>query len=173
MSNSPKLVPNLESLDKLVDRYQYGNEIDLGEYYQQIERRGCLTSIDLQRVAAWKSPRSAGHVKKNSDQYVQEITGIALNANEERTRVEVLCVLDGVSWPTASVILHFYHKNRYPILDFRALFSVSLEVPNQYTYRFWWEYVKYCRELSTKSDLTMRELDQALWQYSKENQDPV
>lgn len=124
----------LNELPELIRRYEYNSEIDLFEFKPQIERRGCLNISDLQEVANWKSPRSAGHIKKNSDQFVQEITSVALGAREERTRIEVLCVLDGVSWPTASVILHFFHKDPYPILDFRALFSVSLDMPNQYTF---------------------------------------
>jgi hypothetical protein len=39
-------------------------------------------------------------------------------------------------------------------------------------YRFdaWWEYTKYCRVLAEASAFSMRELDRALWQYSKDNQ---
>ena len=59
----------------------------------------------------------------------------------------------------------------YPILDFRALWSVTLEVPKQYGFSFWWPYVEYCRrDLVSSSDVRMRILDRALWQYSKENQ---
>ncbi len=39
-------------------------------------------------------------------------------------------MLDGVSWLIASVILHFCHSDPYPIIDFRSLWSVSLEVPS-------------------------------------------
>ena len=72
----------------------------------------------------------------NHAQYVLEMTAIALNATSERTRIETLTLLDGVSWPTASVILHFFHRRRYPILDFRALWSVGLEPPVQYGFNF-------------------------------------
>jgi hypothetical protein len=106
----------------------------------------------------------------NTPEYVQEITGIALQAKEERVRIEVLTLLDGVGWPTASVILHFFHKDPYPILDFRALWSLSLKVPNEYDFTFWWTYVECCRQLASECGLTMRRLDQALWQYSKEKQ---
>jgi hypothetical protein len=75
-----------------------------------------------------------------------------------------------VQWPTASVILHFFHRDPYPIIDFRALWTVSMEVPGQYNFEFWWQYVVFCRDLATKSSLNMRMLDLALWQYSKENQ---
>jgi len=158
-------------LSKLVRRYDY-SEVDLFELRSHIEAKGCLSISELRAVALWKSPRSAGHIEKNSDGFVQEITGVALAAREERTRIEVLRLLSGVEWPTASVILHFFHQDKYPIIDYRALYSITMEVPNQYTFDFWWRYVEYCRDLASRTGLSMRELDQALWQYSKENQRP-
>jgi hypothetical protein len=50
------------------------------------------------------------------------------------------------------------------------LFSISVDVPSQYNFDFWWEYVEFCRELADTNNVSMRTLDQALWQYSKENQ---
>lgn len=91
----------------------------------------------------------------------------------ERLRIEALTLLDGIGWPSASVILHFFHKQKYPILDYRALWSVSLEVPYRYIFEFWWAYVIYCRDLAKNAKVTMRTLDRALWQYSKENQKAV
>lgn len=135
-----------------------------------IRARGCLTLSDLIQVAKWKSPRSAGLVMKNTDEYVREVTLSALNSKTERSRIEILTVLDGVHWPVASVILHFFHSDGYPILDFRALWSLSLEVPNQYGYGFWVEYVEFCRDLALRNSVDMRTLDKALWQYSKEMQ---
>lgn len=134
--------------------------------------RGHLTRSELERVAYWKAPRSAGHASKNTEDYVREITGFAFAAKCERARVESLTLLDGVSWPTATVILHFFHSDPYPILDFRALWSVSLEVPNQYNFGFWWTYVEFCREAARTGGVDMRILDRALWQYSKEKQPP-
>ena len=106
----------------------------------------------------------------NHPQYVREITTIALQAVSERARIETLTLLDGVAWPTASVILHFFHRDRYPILDFRAVWSVGLEPPAQYGFEFWWQYVVCCRALAKKCRVDMRTLDRALWQYSKERQ---
>jgi hypothetical protein len=70
----------------------------------------------------------------------------------------------------ASVILHFFHENPYPILDYRAIWSVGAQVPKQYSFDTWWPYVEFCRKLARQNGVDMRTLDQALWQYSKENQ---
>lgn len=168
----PRLRCKQSELQKLARRYTY-DTFDISSYVPKIKSQGFLSKDDLRLVARWKAPRSAGHVEKNAEQYVIEITSTALSATGERARIEILTLLSGVGWPTASVILHFFHREPYPIIDFRALWTLSLEVPTQYSFDYWWRYVSFCRRLAGKARLTMRELDKALWQYSKENQKPV
>gem|GEM_PF-1898830 len=47
-----------------------------------------MTKEQLRLVAQWKAPRSAGHIEKNDETYVREITSLAFSAKEERTRTE-------------------------------------------------------------------------------------
>ena len=61
-------------------------------------------------------------------------------------------------------------KSRYPILDFRALWSVGVKAPLKYSFDFWWRYTVFFRRLATRAGVRMRTLDKALWQYSKEHQ---
>ena len=89
-------------------------------------------------------------------------------ARELQARIESLTILDGVGWPTASCIFHFFHRDDYPILDVRALESLSVEMAKPITFEFWWRYVEYCRKLAQKAGTDMRTLDRALWQWSKE-----
>ncbi|MHB1756860.1 MAG: hypothetical protein ACYCT9_05025 [Leptospirillum sp.] len=149
----------------------YPVDLSLEEKFKAISKSiRYLDQSLLHDVARWKSPRSAGHINENSEEYIQEITSFAFNAKEERSRIEILTVLDGVGWPMASVILHFFHPDQYPILDFRALWSLSTEPPQQYDFPFWWSYVQACRDLSKKFGVDMRTLDRALWKYSKDHQ---
>lgn len=153
------------------ERYEYPREeTDLIQMRKAVQKAGYLDKSQLRKVARWKAPRSAGHIEKNDEGYIKEVTYWALNAEIERARIEALTLLSGVQWPSASVILHLFHKEAYPILDFRALWSVRTEVPNIYSFSFWWPYVEYCRQLAARNSVTMRSLDRALWQYSKENQ---
>ncbi len=153
------------------DRCEYPRaEIELIELRGNVLNEKLLTKSQLRLVCWWKAPRSARHAENNDNNFIKEITGFALNTTNERARIEVLTVLDGVSWPTASVILHLFHPDRYPILDFRALWSVTVAVPTQYTFKFWWPYVEFCRGLAQRNNIDMRTLDRALWQFSKENQ---
>lgn len=136
----------------------------------EIQRAGCLNKSQLRRVAHWKAPRSAGYADRNEEDYVKEVSAWSFRANDERSRIEVLTLLDGVSWPSASVILHLFHEQPYPILDFRALWSVGLDMPKQYSFSFWWPYVGFCRDVADRNGVDMRTLDRALWRFSKENQ---
>ena len=152
------------------ERYNSGStEAGFIEIRSKVQEQGYLDKELLKRVARWKSRRRAGLIEKNDDGYVKEITSWAFSATSERARIRVLMLLDGVSWPTASVILHLFHRNPYPILDFRALWSIGLD-SYRYSSSFWQKYTRFCRDIAHRNHLDMRTLDKALWQYSKENQ---
>jgi hypothetical protein len=161
--------------DKLIiysNRYDYNSDIDISILADKGKRNRYLEYSDFLKICEWKTPRSKPLCSKNEMKMVNECTKISLTTEVERLRIEILTLLSGVSWPTASTILHFCHGDRYPILDFRALWSLGIaKVPN-YDFTFWMDYVAFCRELSEKTSLDMRTIDKALWQYSKENQYP-
>lgn len=139
--------------------------------YPKVRAQGLYSKEDLQAFCFWKTPRSRSRVALNSADYVETITRIALSTPNERLRIEILRLLAGVDWPSASVLLHFGHSDPYPILDYRALWSVGIDnSKSMYRFDAWWEYTRYCRKLAEATGLSMRELDRALWQYSKGNQ---
>src|SRR5262249_4488586 len=82
---------------------------------------GKLERQDFLDLGRWKSPRSAPRCQRNEEGDIKEVSRIALSTSSERLRIEVLLLLDGVGWPTASVLLHWFHTDRYSILDVRAL----------------------------------------------------
>jgi hypothetical protein len=136
-----------------------------------IQERGCFLRDEFLMFCDWKSPRPRKRYESNTADYIQEVTAIALSARSERLRINVLKTLEGVSLPVASVLLHFAHRDPYPIIDFRAVWSLGLEeYPG--TFEFWWAYTEYCRQLADECQVNMRTLDRALWQYSKVNQSP-
>ena len=134
-----------------------------------VQEQGWLDKALLKNIADWKSPRIIHHIEKNDDDYVKDLTSFAFSTTNERARIEVLRLLDGVDWPTASVVLHLFHKDPYPILDFRAMWSIGLD-DYRYSSSFWSDYTSFCREIASCNHIDMRTLDKALWQYSKENQ---
>ena len=151
-------------------RYQVDSMEDFMEKKLRptIQANKYLTSTQLSKLCKWKTPRTKSRVAKNSEEFIRVVTETAFSTPNEQLRIEVLTLLQGVSWPTASVLLHFGSSEPYPILDFRALWSLGLRVPKQYDFQFWWTYTQFCRHLSLESNVTMRILDRALWQFSKE-----
>ncbi len=101
-----------------------------------IQANKYLTSTQLLKLCKWKTPRTKSRVAKNSEEFIRVVTETAFSTPSEQLRIEVLTLLQGVSWPTASVLLHFGSSEPYPILDFRALWTLGLRVPKQYDFNF-------------------------------------
>ena len=174
----PKLRFDIDEVKTWASRYDYGGargkrrEEKVCDRVPTVKERGYLTLNDLQIVTRWKSSRSAQLVSRNSGSFVSEITRFSLDTECDQAAIESLTLIAGVRAATASVILHFFHRLPYPIIDFRALWSVSL-ISNQdyrYTYELWSKYTAFCRSESCNAGVSMRMLDRALWQYSKSNQ---
>jgi len=127
--------------------------------------RGYMTLCDLIAVVKWKSPRVLHHCYNNSEDEVKEITKVSFATKSERERIKVLLNLHGVSWPMASVILHFSFPEDYPILDVRVMETVGGSKP--YTFDKWREYTELCRSTAKIHGITIRTVDKALWQYNK------
>ena len=156
---------DFEALER--DFLEASDDTALDELVPGVKARGHLTKPELLTVCRWKSPRALPLVERNDEAQVREVTTWALKAESERLRIESLLLLRGVSWPTGSAILHFFHEDPYPVLDIRALWSLGFKVPASYTFDLWWRYVEACRELSGSFSISMRTVDRALWQYSR------
>jgi hypothetical protein len=140
------------------------------ELAPRIRARGYLSRPEFLELCHWKSPRPRQRYASNTAAEIREATHVALASPDERAKIYILRTLAGVSWPTASVILHFCDRRPYPILDYRALWSVGCRRPPVYTFDFWWAYTEFVRALARTTRHDMRTLDRALWQFSKEHQ---
>lgn len=132
--------------------------------------RGHLTRPEFLEICAWKSVRTKPHCRKNDARKIETLSRAAFATADEVLKIDLLRLLEGVEWPTASSILHFCDARPYPILDYRALWSLGYNKPPLYTTEFWLAYVNYTRRLSERVGLSIRAVDKALWQYSKERQ---
>lgn len=160
-----------EAIPHWAAQYQYPGETEIEyEVAPRIRERGFITHAELVTLCHWKSPRIRTRCGGNSAEFVEAVTQTALTTPNERLRIEVLLLLQGVGWPMASVILHWCHPDPYPILDFRALWSLGIDQPPHYAFGFWEAYTSHCRQLAARAGVSMRLLDRALWSYSKFNQ---
>ena len=130
--------------------------------------RGYYRRAEFVLVCAWKTARSTPKVALNSAPAVRTATRRALADPDEAVRMEALLSLRGVGVPTASTLLYFAFPALYPILDVRALESLGVRSRSTYPVAFWLEYLDACRVLADRCGVSIRTLDKALWQWSKE-----
>ena len=97
--------------DKYLDEEKdYDNPVE--SVVDEVKGRGYLTKSDLIALSYWVKNRSTHLIKSHSDDFIKERTGFALSsatADPDRIR------LKGVGWSVASAILHWFHKDHYPI----------------------------------------------------------
>ena len=134
-------------IEKWAAQYSYASDAAIEDVIAPAARRqGYLTRDQFLTIAEWKTARSRSRCRKNDAGYVKEVTS---------------------NWPTASVILHFCDRGRYPIVDVRALWSLGVTTPPAIDFPVWMEYTRFLRGVSAYAGVSMRTLDRALWQYSK------
>jgi thermostable 8-oxoguanine DNA glycosylase len=124
-------------------------------------------------IAMWKTPRAKDHYEANRAGFVRQVTDQAFQACDDRLRLHILMALDGVGVPVASTLLHFAFPDTYPILDVRALTTLtkaglwSGNEPGASTPADWLKYTRLMRRLAKKLRIDLRTLDRALWAFDK------
>jgi hypothetical protein len=137
-----------------------GRAIRAGDY-----RHGHLATI-----YEWKTKgRGRNRLLRNSRREVAEALRLATTAKTERAAVAVLLGLHGVNVPVASAILTVVHPRRYTIIDFRALEALGSKTRDR-SLGFYLKYLAACRTIARSWGVSLRDLDRALWQWSKVNQ---
>ncbi|HEV7176859.1 MAG TPA: hypothetical protein VGN29_15265 [Solirubrobacteraceae bacterium] len=159
----------LDEIDVLAARFPAGDDGRLHEVGVAVLERGYYTREEFIEVCAWKTVRSRPKVSGNTEAAVVRATGLALGTEDEAARMAALLELDGVGVPTASTLLYCAFPDSYPILDVRALESLGVKPRSQYPLSFWLGYLDACRELAQRAGVSLRTLDKALWQHSKEH----
>jgi len=149
-------------------RYAYATDHRAVEAGRRARKRGYYTKPEFMIVCRWKSPRSSGRAEANPTAAIHRATRIALGVEDEATRIQALTDLQGVGVPVASTLLYFAFPRRYPILDWRALASLGHKPRSTYSISFWLGYLDACRRIARENHVSIRTLDKALWQHSRE-----
>lgn len=159
-------------MHRWADRYSYraDDQHVIDAISPAVRERGYFLRDEFMDTYRWKTTRTAARAAKYSEAEIAEVTGVAFRQTDEKLRICLLRALDGVDWPVASVLLHVGLDPGYPIIDYRALWSLGSGEPSGYTFQFWWVYVGVCRQLAAEIGVSVRDLDKALWAYSEANQ---
>lgn len=149
------------------DSEQDAEVIEIGKH---AAAAGHLKKPQFLAIAKWKSPRPAKHHRSNDESMVEEVTRFAFSTRLEPLRLKSLTLLVGVNARTASAILHLCHRDPYPLMDVRALWSLGVdEAPtdDRGWLALWPTYTGTCREIARSAKTDQRTLDQALWAFSR------
>jgi hypothetical protein len=142
------------------------------------EGRAYFDKRHFVEIATWKSQRPLRRYESNDEDLVQQVTALAFAARRDDLRLRLLTLLNGVGVPVASTILHFAFPDKYPIMDVRAVATLTRfglwtgPDPAQpgfigFDVEDWQAYVRLMREHASRLGVTLRELDKALWAYDK------
>jgi hypothetical protein len=152
-----------------VARYSYESDEPAQAAGRAASSAGYYSRAGFLDVVRWKSPRSVGLAERNSSVKIESTSRRAIGTSDERERMNALLELEGVGVPVASALLHFAVPELYPILDFRALESLGdNRRRTHYTVDFWIDYLDRCQALADRAGVSIRQLDKALWQDSRE-----
>lgn len=138
---------------------------------------GYYTKTEMARVVEWKTRRVRSRFAANEEEEVEDITRIALAA-PERLQHRILDLLRGVGQPVASAVLTVWAPDRHTVLDFRAVEALDrLGVLGQLVETLpprqggslpdYLAYLECCRALARRLGVSLRDLDRALWMWSR------
>ena len=124
---------------------------------------GDLDPQHLIPIIDWKSSRPKSRIEGNNPADVIEALRIARSAQRDRTAVAVLCGLRGVDVAMASAMLTAMNRERFTVIDWRALKALGVE-KSWLTTDDYLEYLAYCRAKAIEYQISLRDLDRAWWQ---------
>lgn len=166
-----------------VDRYLKhlkANEVELEEEIEKrvaprIQKEGYLNKEDFRKMCKWKGIEGEDAwiiCQRNDEAFIKVVSKNAFANSNERFRVSVFGLLQGVDWSMASVFLHFGHPDPYPVVDAITLRAMGIYDETRIDYDLWYAFTDFCRKLSKDWDVDMRTLDRAFRQFGKENTKP-
>ncbi len=167
---SPYIIDILKSYEYNED----SNTLKLFDDLVQVRKRKFYLKSEFIKVLKWKSPRPLKYYKENPEEYIEEVTRLALNQSNDKLKIHILTALNGVSYPAASTLLMFYDMESYPVIDIRVwklLYEFNLVKNNQrgqnFTINQWSEYLSVLRDLSNKMEFSVRKTEKVLFDFHK------
>ncbi|HYM13415.1 MAG TPA: hypothetical protein VEU62_21935 [Bryobacterales bacterium] len=160
-------------IKQLAARYVYEDDTEAMQAGKRIVA-GDYSRANIEAIFRWKTGgRGISRLRRNSDVEIRDALRLAVNAETERAALSVLCGLSGVEIPVASAILTAIDPERYTIIDFRALEALGVFKSTWHTVDSYLAYLAACRDLARQNSVSLRDLDRALWQWSKEQPAPA
>ena len=166
----PTFTPQLTKQEALALAATHSSDDPKARKAGEAIRHGDYSFEKLRTIFEWKTKnRGKSRLNKNSMSEVEEALRLAATAKEPRSAIAVLKGLSGVNVPVASAIMTLVHPEKYTVLDFRALEALG-DDSGRRSVTFYLHYLRYCADLAKTWGMSLRDLDHALWHWSKNRQ---
>jgi len=165
--------------DILLWKNKYDQEEDLYNKEDEVEQRkkfaknGFMEKNDLLRIVKWKfqgrlegrQKRILRRLKNVNDSFIAEVSGLAFRRKDDTERVRLLCCIDGVGLAVSSVVLAFYARANYRVLDIHAWRGLFGEEPNDLfsNIQRYIDFLKELRNISSQTELPCRDIEKAIF----------
>jgi hypothetical protein len=141
------------------EAFAAGRKIVAGDYSRE----------NLKVIVRWKSARKIAFIDDNTDADIAKALRFVCELRTtEKSAVETLDRLHGVGVPMASAILTTINPEKYTVIDVRALQSLGVSKWDG-SASYYLDYLRECSSLAFMHKVSLRTLDRALWQWSKEH----
>lgn len=151
---------------------------DLISKLSHIKQQAYFNKSEFLAMCSWKSPRPRHLYQSNSSAKIRRVSIDLFAAKCEKQRVELLTSLKGVGVPTASAILTLTDPKDYGVIDIRVwqlLYQCGAVRTRPSGVGFscenWLEFLERLRHWARKFDVTVRDVERALFEHHKESQE--
>jgi hypothetical protein len=175
-SDSARIRIDKKFVDLWSGKYDYRDRREEQRLKRWLAKQSGRKFLDKKRfldIAMWKTPRAKDHYEANTADFVRCVTDHAFQVCDHRLSLHILMALDGVGVPVASTLLHFAFPETYPIVDVRAVTTLSEaglwsgNEAGEFTLQDWLQYVRLMQGISKRLGVDLRTLDKALWAFNK------
>ncbi|WP_159007486.1 hypothetical protein [Bradyrhizobium sp. S69] len=163
-------VPMLSAAEAKVLCHTY--DVDKDFWFEVAGRsilNGDCSRSHFDTIFAWKTRnRGKSRPEKNESGAIEQALRVVVEeVDRPRRSIGTLIKLSGVGIPVASAIMAAIFPEQFTIIDFRALDALSAEDYSTTSVKKYLDYVEYCTKLADDWDMSLRELDRALWKWSE------
>lgn len=144
----------------------------------RFQQTGTLNPYDFFAIVIWKSNRAKTKIKQGLAQAeltVETLIARLAQASTPAAKVETLLQVWGIGLPMASAILSVCYPQEFTVLDYRAWQTLQemgitdLPARQPGTVDAYLQYCRACRAFAERHQLSLRDLDRAMWTKSWED----
>ncbi len=160
----------MDNLEKYL-KYYFLEEYLFNDVSKNFQKHEYLTPEEFFAIIIWKSNRAKTNVRRGiekSKKTIRKITAGIFQAKTSEQKLNTLTSIPSIGIPMASAILAVCYPDDFTVADYRAYaafkdFREEIAGNPTVSISAYLEYLKKCKELAAKHNLSLRNFDRILW----------